>query len=167
MRPPGVARTPSAITHKSLRFTRSSFHSLFAIPHPRNVQRYVLASPFVSSQNSTNIDTMNKILLLAAVFVSLIFAGPSTAADVQANWTKHCVKCHSKDGKGNTKMGRQAGVKDYTDPKVQAEMKDDKALKTIKEGITENGKEKMKAYAADLTDDEIKALIAYMRTFKK
>jgi cytochrome c553 len=110
---------------------------------------------------------MNKIFLLAAVSVSLTFAGPLLAADVQANWTKHCVKCHSKDGKGNTKMGRQAGVKDYTDPKVQAEMKDDKALKTIKEGITENGKEKMKAYAADLTEDEIKALIAYMRTFKK
>jgi cytochrome c553 len=127
-----------------------------------------LAPQYVSSQNPTNIHTMNKMFHLAAVFVSfLIFAGPSMAADAQANWTKHCVKCHSKDGKGNTKMGRQAGVKDYTDPKVQAEMKDDKALKTIKEGITENGKEKMKAYAGDLTDDEIKALIAYMRTFKK
>ena len=101
------------------------------------------------------------------MFVPFILAGPSMAADTQANWTKHCVKCHAKDGKGNTKMGRQSGVKDYTDPKVQAEMQDDKALKTVKEGITEKGKEKMKAYAGDLTDDEIKALIAYMRTFKK
>jgi cytochrome c553 len=101
------------------------------------------------------------------MLVSFILAGPAMAADAQANWTKHCVKCHSKDGKGNTKMGRQAGVKDYTDPKVQEEMKDDKALKTVKEGITEKGKEKMKAYAGDLTDDEIKALIAHMRTFKK
>ena len=101
------------------------------------------------------------------MFAPFILTGPLMAADAQANWTKHCVKCHAKDGKGNTKMGRQAGVKDYTDPKVVAEMKDDKALKTVKEGITENGKEKMKAYVADLTDDEIKALIAYMRTFKK
>jgi len=110
---------------------------------------------------------MKPIFLLAAVFAFSILTAPCRAADAQANWTKHCLKCHAKDGKGNTKMGRQAGVKDYTDPKVQAEMKDDKALQTIKEGITENGKEKMKAYAKDLTDDEIKALIAHMRTFKK
>ena len=110
---------------------------------------------------------MNKIFLLTAMVVPYLFAGPSMAADVQANWTKHCVKCHAKDGKGNTKMGRQAGVKDYTDPKVVAEMNDEKALKTVKAGITEKGKERMKAYAGDLTDDEIKALIAHMRTFKK
>lgn len=110
---------------------------------------------------------MNKMFLLAAMFVPFILAGPSMAADAQANWTKRCVSCHGKDGKGQTKMGRQARVKDYTDPKVVAEMNDEKALKTVKEGITENGKERMKAYAADLTDDEIKALIAYMRTFKK
>lgn len=101
------------------------------------------------------------------MFVPFILVGPSMAADAQANWTKHCVKCHGKDGKGDTKMGRQSGVKDYTDPKVQAEMKDDKALKTLKEGITEKGKEKMKPYAGVLTDDEIKALIAHMRTLKK
>jgi cytochrome c553 len=110
---------------------------------------------------------MNKIFLLAAMVVPFILVGPSMAADVQSNWTKHCVKCHGKDGKGDTKMGRQSGVKDYTDPKVQAEMQDDKALKTLKEGIIEKGKEKMKAYAGVLTDDEIKALITYMRTFKK
>jgi len=110
---------------------------------------------------------MSKTFLLAALFVPCILAGPSMAADAQSDWTKHCVKCHGKDGKGGTKMGRQAGVKDYTDPKVQAEMNDEKALKTVKEGITEKGKERMKAYASDLSDAEIKALIAYMRTFKK
>jgi len=126
-----------------------------------------LASQYVSSQNSTNIETMKKIFLLAAMSVPFILAGPSMAADSLANWTKHCVKCHGKDGKGGTKMGRQAGVKDYTDPKVVAEMNDEKALKTVKEGITEKGKERMKAYASDLSDADIKALIAYMRTFKK
>lgn len=89
------------------------------------------------------------------------------AADVNANWDKHCLKCHGKDGKGATRMGRQAGVKDYTDPKVQEAMKDDVALKTVKAGITEKGKERMKAYAGELSDEEIKALIAHMRTFKK
>jgi mono/diheme cytochrome c family protein len=106
--------------------------------------------------------------LASGIFlICLLASGTCHAADAQATWDKNCLKCHGKDGKGNTKMGRQAGVKDYTDPKVQEEMKDDKALKTVKEGITEKGKEKMKAYGAELSDEEIKALIAYMRTFKK
>ena len=103
-----------------------------------------------------------------SLIASLALAtGSCLAADVQANWDKHCLKCHGKDGKGNTKMGKQSGVKDYTDPKVQAEMNDEKALKTVKEGITEKGKERMKPYAKELSDDEIKALIAHIRAFKK
>jgi hypothetical protein len=49
---------------------------------------------------------------------------------------------------------------------VQATLQDDKATKTIKEGITENGKERMKPYAK-FSDEEIKGLIAHMRSFKK
>jgi cytochrome c553 len=77
------------------------------------------------------------------------------------------MKCHGADGKGNTKMGRQSGVKDYTDPKVQAEIKDDKALKIIKEGIIEKGKKKMDPYADKLSEPEMKELIAHMRSFGK
>ena len=94
-------------------------------------------------------------------------AGTSLAADVKENWEKHCQKCHGADGKGNTKMGKQSGAKDYTDPKVQEEMKDDKAIKVIKEGITEKGKKKMDPYGDKLSDDEIKAFIAHIRAFKK
>jgi cytochrome c553 len=167
---------PTPVSGETLRRDRPRNGTSIALNKPDAVavhrsmffaSRTNLAPQHVFAQNPTNLDTMKKIFLLAALFVPFILASPTMAADAQANWTKHCVKCHSKDGKGNTKMGRQAGVKDYTDAKVQAEMKDDKALKTIKEGITENGKEKMKAYAGDLTDDEIKALIAYMRAFKK
>jgi len=90
-----------------------------------------------------------------------------SAADVKTNWEKHCLKCHGADGKGNTKMGKQSGVKDYTDPKVQGEMNDEKAIKIIKEGIVEKGKKKMDPYGDKLNDDEIKELIAHMRSFGK
>jgi cytochrome c553 len=46
-------------------------------------------------------------------------------------------------------------------------MNDEKSIKTIKEGISEKGKERMKPYAKELNDDEIKALIAHIRSFKK
>ena len=86
--------------------------------------------------------------------------------EAKAIYEKQCSKCHGTDGKGDTKLGKKAGAKDYTDAKVQAELKDDKAFKAIKEGITEGDKVKMKP-AEGLSDADIKALIAYMRTFKK
>jgi cytochrome c553 len=101
--------------------------------------------------------------------LALLLAGATSvmAADVKMNWDKECAKCHGADGKGQTKMGRQSGAKDYTDPKVQAEMDDAKAVTRIKEGLKDGAKEKMKPYADKFSDDEIKALVAYMRAFKK
>ena len=107
-----------------------------------------------------------KTTLLAAGLLAA-FAGASRAAEVKENWEKHCQKCHGADGKGQTKMGRQSGAKDYTDPKVQAELKDENAVKIIKEGIVEKDKKKMDPYKDKLTDEEIKGLIAHIRAFKK
>jgi cytochrome c553 len=97
----------------------------------------------------------------------LLTTSPVIALDAKANYDKHCAKCHGPDGKGQTRMGKQAGAKDYTDAKVQAEMDDAKALKSIKEGQKVNGKEAMKPFADKLSDDEIKELVAYMRKFGK
>jgi cytochrome c1 len=64
-------------------------------------------------------------------------------------------------------MGKKLGAKDYTDAKVQAELKDEAAIKAIKEGFKDkDGKELMKP-TTGLTDADVKALVAYMRAFKK
>ena len=99
------------------------------------------------------------------IIATALAATSLQAADLKTNWETHCLKCHGADGKGNTRMGRQSGVKDYTDPKVQAEMKDENALKIIKEGIVEKGKKKMDPYADKLSEQEMKELIAHMRSF--
>ena len=107
-----------------------------------------------------------KKLTIAAL--ALLVAGSMSlrAAEAKETWEKNCLKCHGEDGKGKTKMGEKLGVKDYTDAKVQADMKDDKMTKAIKEGVKEDDKTKMKAFA-DLSDDEVKALVAYVRALKK
>jgi cytochrome c553 len=105
-------------------------------------------------------------ITIAAALLALL-AGSLTAADVVSNWNTHCVSCHAKDGSGQTRMGRQSGAKDYRDAAVQAAMKDDAALKILQDGLTEKGKERMKPYKDKLSEDEMKALIAHMRTFKK
>ena len=111
---------------------------------------------------------MKATILLSTVVAALtLIATSAVAADAKELWAKNCAKCHGADGKGQTKMGKQNGCKDYTDAKVQADMKDDNAVKTIKEGITEKGKKKMDPYKDKLSDDEIKSMVAYMRSFKK
>lgn len=100
---------------------------------------------------------------------SLIIASSLSVlgADAKANWDANCAQCHGKDGRADTKMGKQLNAKDLTDPKVQAAFSDAKATQSIKEGVKENGKTTMKAFGGKLTDDEIKALVAYTRTLKK
>src|SRR5215475_10934110 len=109
---------------------------------------------------------MKKIVLLVLSFIAA-GAISASAADVKENWEKVCGKCHGPDGKGDTKMGQKLGIKDLTDAKLQAELKDDQAFKSIKDGIKDNeGKIKMKP-AEGLSDDDIKALVAHVRTLKK
>jgi len=108
---------------------------------------------------------MKKTMLIAAVALLAAAIGVH-ATDAKENYEKNCVKCHGADGKGDTKMGKKLEIKDLTDAKVQAEFTDEKAFKSIKEGIKDGEKTKMKP-AEGLTDDEIKALVAHARTFKK
>lgn len=97
-----------------------------------------------------------------------LFAGVSQAGDVAENWGKHCASCHGKDGKGETKAGRKADVKDLTDAAYQGTFTDEQMFKDLKEGLKDkSGKEKMKPFASKLTAEEIKALGAHVRKLKK
>ena len=114
---------------------------------------------------------MKKILLLATMF-GLAAALTTKGAEAKENWTTLCAKCHGADGKSDTKIGAKLGAKDFTDAKVQALFKDEDATKAIKDGIKDaDGKTKMKAFVtgADtpLSDDEVKALVAYVRGLQK
>ena len=107
--------------------------------------------------------------IIVTIIISLFAASGVSlrAADAKANWDANCAQCHGKSGNADTKMGKQLNAKDLTDPKVQAAFTDAKATESIKNGVKENGKTTMKAFAGKLTDDEIKALVAYVRTLKK
>ena len=108
-----------------------------------------------------------KITISIIVAALALSAWTVRAADAAALYEKHCVKCHGADGKGETKMGKKIGAKDLTDAKLQAELKDDQAFKSIKEGRKDSeGKIQMKPIE-DAMDEEIKALVGHVRTFKK
>ena len=120
----------------------------------------------VTTQQQPINRTMKKILVLATIFGFTAVLNVS-AADAKANWDSLCAKCHGAEGKGDTKIGQKLGVKDLTDAKVQAELKDDAAAKSIKEGVKDaDGKTLMKPFDT-LSDDEVKALVQYVRSLKK
>ena len=104
------------------------------------------------------------LITIAACGAMLVSAN---AADVKATWDKECAKCHGPDGKGDTKMGKKLDIKDFTDAKYQDSLKDDGMAKAIKDGVKEGDKIRMKAFGDSLSADEIKALAAYVRKFKK
>ena len=105
------------------------------------------------------------ILALPAAFALALITTSAFAADGKAVYTDNCAKCHGDDGKGATKMGQKLGARDYSDATVQASITDDKAFKSIKEGMKKDDKTLMKP--SELSDDDIKASVAYLRTLKK
>jgi len=98
-----------------------------------------------------------KIFVFATILI--VSAGIGLAADAAATWNQQCASCHGKDGSGNTMMGKKLAVKDYT--KEQG-FSDAEAANVIK-----NGKGKMKGFKAKLSDADVKALVAYIRSLKK
>lgn len=108
---------------------------------------------------------MNKSFILAAAVAaaSVISASP---ADVKETWKKACAKCHGLEGKGDTKMGKKLEIKDFTDAKFQASLKDEAMFKAIREGVKDGERTRMKA-VEDTSDEDIKALVALVRSMKK
>lgn len=109
---------------------------------------------------------MKKLIVLSIAAMAVV-ALSARADDAKTIYDKSCALCHGADGKGQTKMGQKLGIKDFTDAKVQSDLTDAVATKDIKEGVKDaDGKTLMKPFDS-LSDDDIKGLVAYIRTFKK
>jgi cytochrome c553 len=108
-----------------------------------------------------------KKLTITLLVLGCLAGVTARGADAKASYEKACAKCHGADGKGQTKMGVKYGAKDYTDAKVQADLKDDAAIKAIKEGLKDKDGKVLMQPAEGFSDEDIKGLVAYMRQFKK
>jgi len=103
-------------------------------------------------------------IILSFCLLSLLAAH---GADPKTNWMNNCVQCHGTDGSAQTSMGKALNAKDLTSAQIQSSFIDAQAAAAIKDGVNQDGTTKMIAFGGRLTDDEIKALVAYVRTLKK
>ena len=97
------------------------------------------------------------------LFVSLIIMAVAGAAlaDGAAVFAGKCAMCHGKGGAGDTGMGKSMKLRDLASADVQKQSDADLTK------IVADGKGKMPAYKGKLSDDEIKGVVAFIRSLKK
>ncbi|MFQ5956334.1 MAG: c-type cytochrome [Candidatus Brocadiales bacterium] len=108
------------------------------------------------------------IVLTFGAFISLY--GPvhvKAEIDAASLFKTHCIPCHGEDGKG-TDLGKQLaamaeGVEfpDFTNAEWQSRKTDERMIEQIKNGSPD----RMFPFKDKLSEEEIKALVAYVRGF--
>ena len=98
------------------------------------------------------------VMAIAVVFLLALSAQAQNASETL--YKSKCATCHGVDGTSSA-MGTKMGAHDLAAAAVQG-MSD-----TELTDIITNGKNKMPKYGASLKPEDIKGLVAYIRTFKK
>lgn len=105
-----------------------------------------------------------KLGFLLTIAIALASA-PAIAQDVAAEaaaWKKgNCKMCHGADGSGSTPAGKAMGARDLRVPEVQKQTDAEIAK------IVSDGRKKMPAFKNQLSEKEIAAVVAYVRTLAK
>jgi mono/diheme cytochrome c family protein len=101
--------------------------------------------------------------VFASAFAALLAAPPVSAAAARSeNFETYCSVCHGDDGTGQTEQGRKKGARDLTSARWQDKVDDARLTRSITKGH-----EKMPSFEKKLSADEIKALVAEVRTLAK
>jgi cytochrome c6 len=103
-------------------------------------------------------------VLIRGVVVIFALISCSVAArgqDGAETYKTRCSPCHGVDGSGNTPAGRAVKAQDLRAPTIQSKQ-DAELAKLIADG-----KGKMPAFKSSLSGDQIKSVVAHIRTLKK
>jgi mono/diheme cytochrome c family protein len=98
------------------------------------------------------------ILSLLAVCVAVPVLAQSDGAKI---YKSRCVLCHGEDGLGATAVGQALKVPSLKSPNMR------KLSEAQMIAVTKNGKGRMPAWKASLSDAQIRAVVTYIRTLQK
>jgi len=98
---------------------------------------------------------------LLSFLAVLIFCAPALMAQgtAEATFKAKCAGCHGPDGSASTAAGKSLKIRDFHSPDVQKQTDADLS------DLISAGKGAMPAYKGKLTEDQIKQLVGYIRTF--
>lgn len=91
------------------------------------------------------------------------------SASAQQLWEVDCAECHGKAGRGDTERGVSMKMPDMSRPVWQAGRTKAKLAKVIRDGysgITVGVHQHMNAFRAELTDEQVEALVELVRSFE-
>jgi mono/diheme cytochrome c family protein len=97
------------------------------------------------------------VCCLAAALAMPAFAQGSGAETYKAR----CAMCHGDDGRASTPAGKMFKAAAFSDPAI-VKIPDAERIAIVKKG-----KDKMPPFGDKLTDEQIKAVLAYIRTLQK
>jgi mono/diheme cytochrome c family protein len=107
--------------------------------------------------------TISLIVTGTTGFVFVTAAGKAApAADVRANYDAKCASCHGRDGRSKTARGRRTHSRDLTDSSWQNDVGDERLFNSIN-----NGRGRMPAFKKSLSENEIEALVAFVRRLRR
>jgi mono/diheme cytochrome c family protein len=99
--------------------------------------------------------------LAAATLAASALAAQTPAPDAAQLWTRNCASCHGATGAPNPAMVRSMGaIPDFSNPRTMAALADSTLVNAISSGKGRT----MPAYRTRLTPEQIRALVAYMRS---
>ena len=105
------------------------------------------------------------VIVLLAGFTELVSAQKSTPASgsaaARSTFKLQCSSCHGQNGAGDTSVGKSLKAADLRSAEVQKQS-DAQLAQVISEG-----RKNMPSFSDSLTQDQIRALVAYIRKLAK
>ena len=98
------------------------------------------------------------MLVIAITMAASPAAGQGNKAGEDVYQAK-CATCHGQDGSGNTPVGKSLQVADLRSAAVQS-----KSDAELTQSVSD-GKGNMPGFKGNITDDEIHAVVTFVRTF--
>ena len=82
--------------------------------------------------------------------------------DTKTLYDARCAKCHGSNGRAKSLRGKVDHARDFTDAGWQSNVSDERLFNSIT-----NGRGKMPAFKKKLSEQQIDALVTYVRQFKR
>ena len=102
------------------------------------------------------------VLMSASALSSSEARSRFIAQNAAASYGKHCASCHGRDGQSKTRKAKLNHARNLTDSEWQERVSDERIFNSIM-----NGKGKMPGYSKKLSEQQIDALVPFVRAFKR